>query len=135
MDDAAATPAPATVAHVALNADDPEAARRFYGAVFGWRFEPWGPPGFFHILTPDGERPGPIGALQQRRELVPGQRTVGAEVTVAVEDVEAVVAAVEAAGGTVLMAPTTITGVGTLVWFADPDGNPMGAMAYDADAE
>ena len=30
----------ADVAHLAINADDPEASLRFYEALFGWRFEP-----------------------------------------------------------------------------------------------
>ena len=30
----------------AINADDVPRARQFYTAVFGWNFEPWGPPGF-----------------------------------------------------------------------------------------
>ena len=40
-----------SIAHFAINADDVEASRRFYGALFGWRFEPWGPPGFLRIVS------------------------------------------------------------------------------------
>jgi uncharacterized protein len=123
-----------TVSHVAINADDPVATRHFYEQVFSWRFEPWGPPGFFHIKRADGSLPGPIGALQGRRELVPGQRTVGFECTVAVDDVDAVLAATAAAGGTVLMDKTTIAGVGDLAFVQDPSGNVVGAMRYDAAA-
>ena len=32
---------PGHLAHFAINADDVTAARTFYGAVFGWTFEPW----------------------------------------------------------------------------------------------
>ncbi len=39
-----------------------------------------------------------------------------------------------AAGGRVLMAPTTIVGVGHLVWLGDPAGNVVGAMKYDPEA-
>ena len=35
---------PNNVVHFAVHADDLPRARRFYEAVFGWRFEPWGPP-------------------------------------------------------------------------------------------
>jgi uncharacterized protein len=128
-------PAPGHLAHFAVNADDTVAARRFYAAVFGWTFEAWGPPGFFHIRTADGTAPAGEAALQQRRDLVPGRPVTGFECTIAVEDVAAVVAAVEAQGGEVLMAPTTITGVGELVWFADPSGNVVGAMRYDPEAD
>jgi predicted enzyme related to lactoylglutathione lyase len=51
------------IAHFAINADDPEASLRFYEALFGWRFEPWGPPGFFRMERESG----PVIALQQRR--------------------------------------------------------------------
>ncbi len=63
--------------HFALNADDLDAARRFYGAVFGWQFTAWGPAGFFKITTAEGKLPGPIGALQQRRALLPDAPTNG----------------------------------------------------------
>ncbi|HET6949656.1 MAG TPA: VOC family protein [Acidimicrobiales bacterium] len=129
------TPPAGHVAHVAINADDVERARRFYGAVFGWTFEPWGPPGFFHIRTGSGERPGLEAALQARRDLVGGRPTTGFECTVAVDDVDAVTAAVIAGGGTVLMEKTTIAGVGDLVFFADPSGNVCGAMRYDPEAD
>ena len=125
-------PRPGDVAHFAINADDVTAAREFYAAVFGWRFEPWGPPGFFHVLTADGDRPGIIGALQRRRELVPGQRMPGFEVTVAVADVDAVTATVRVNGGRILLEKTTIPGVGDLIFFEDPAGNVAGAMRYDS---
>jgi uncharacterized protein len=122
------------VAHFAVNADDVDEARRFYGAVFGWTFEPWGPPEFFHIRTADGGEPGLHAALQGRRDF-DRRRVVGFECTVAVDDVDAVVEAVRAGGGTVLMEKTTLAGIGDLVWFADPSGNVVGAMQYHADAD
>ena len=125
------------LAHLAINADDVEATRRFYEEVFGWRFEPWGPPDFFHIDTnaETGADAGPRGALQRRRELEPGTRTVGFECTIAVSDVDAVAKAAVAAGGRVVMARSTISGVGDLVFVADPSGNVVGAMRYDGSAE
>jgi predicted enzyme related to lactoylglutathione lyase len=120
------------VTHFAVNADDIDAARQFYEQVFDWRFVEMAP-GFLRIQTADGSLPGPIGALQQRRELEPGTRTVGFECTVAVTDLDAAVAAAEGAGGRVLMPPTVISGVGTLAFLADPSGNVVGAMRYDAE--
>ena len=122
------------VRHFSINADDLQRARRFYERVFAWRFEPWGPPGFFMIATGDGEVP--LGSLQQRRELVPGKRMAGFECTIAVEqDVAEVAAAVTANGGRILMEKATIPGVGDLIFFEDPDGNVAGAMRYDRRAE
>ncbi|HET9315263.1 MAG TPA: VOC family protein [Vicinamibacteria bacterium] len=122
------------VRHFAINADDLPRARRFYERVFAWKFEPWGPPGFFQIAT--GGKGDPIGALQQRRELVKGLRTNGFECTIAVDqDVEKVAAAVKANGGRIVMEKATIPGVGDLIFFEDPEGNLAGAMRYDANAE
>ncbi|WP_395726588.1 VOC family protein [Nakamurella sp.] len=123
------------LAHFAINADDVEASRAFYEDAFGWRFAAWGPPGFYRIHTGDDTHPGVEGALQQRRELAPGSRITGLECTFAVPDVDAFAQRARAAGGTVLMPRFTIAGVGHLVFVADPSGNPVGAMQYDADAE
>jgi predicted enzyme related to lactoylglutathione lyase len=117
--------------HFAINADDVERARAFYEAVFGWRFEAWGPPDFYRIAAGDGPR----GALQRRRELIEGQATLGYECTIAVSDVDATAAAVAARGGRVLMPRTTIAGVGDVMFFADPEGNAVGAIRYDPSAE
>ncbi len=122
----------APIAHFAINADDVEVARRFYSTVLGWSFEAWGPPGFFRVDT-GGQRSEVIGALQQRRDLA-GTKVVGYEATFAVDDVDAVVESARANGGKVLMEKTTITGVGDLVFIADPSGNPFGAMRYDESA-
>src|ERR1700712_572633 len=121
MSDPGTAPDLNAVAHFAINSDDVNAARDFYAAVFSWRFESWGPPGFFHIRRDDGSAPGSIGALQQRRELLPGTPQHGFECTVAVPDVQATLTAVQEAGGRVLMEPVIIPGVGELAFFADLD--------------
>ena len=91
---------PAKVCHFAINADDVQRAKAFYEAVFGWTFDPWGPPDFYQIKNAGA---GVLGALQGRRELKPGVRMAGYEATVGVEDLKATIAAVEAVGGRILM--------------------------------
>ncbi|HEY8076233.1 MAG TPA: VOC family protein, partial [Labilithrix sp.] len=59
-------PTPSHLAHFAIHADDLPRAQRFYEAVLGWKFEAWGPPGFFMIKTKKGEDPGTFGSLQER---------------------------------------------------------------------
>src|SRR4051812_48811599 len=115
------------LAHFAINADDVPAARRFYEALFGWRFAEAYGPGF--IRTHDA---GPIGVIQARRELLAGVRTTGVECTFAVDDIGAAVSGGEAHGGRVVLPPSVIPGAGELFFFADPDGNVAGAMRYDA---
>jgi len=93
--------------------------------------EAWGPPGFYRI---DSGEPSPVmGALQRRRELVPGTPTVGFECTVAVAELAAVEAAVTEAGGAVALPRSVIHGVGALMFFRDTEGNVFGAMQYGAD--
>ena len=121
-----------TIAHFAINADDVEKSRAFYARVFGWKFAAWGPPGFYQI---EAKGSPVLGALQGRRELVKGQRTVGFECTFAVASIDATEKAVKAAGGKIVLDRSVIVGVGTLMFFADPDGNVFGAMQYDAAAE
>jgi hypothetical protein len=119
------------LSHFAINADDVDATLRFYGDTFGWHFAQWGP-GFHRLPADDPAGPGVTAAVQQRRELVPGRPANGFECTLAVTDIDGTVAAALGAGGQLLMAPTTIAGVGRLVWLADPSGNVVGAMKYES---
>jgi len=119
-----------TLAHFSINADDVDRARAFYEKVFGWKSTAWGPPGFYQL-----EGPGMLAALQGRRDLVKGTRTVGFECTIAVDSIDAVEKAVLANGGKILLARSVIATVGTLMFFQDPEGNAFGAMQYDKRAE
>jgi predicted enzyme related to lactoylglutathione lyase len=118
---------PNDIAHFAIHADDCQRAKAFYEQAFGWTFEPFGPPNFWLITT----SPGALkGALQERRTPVSGEGMIGFECSIAVDDVQAAAKAVEASGGTVTLQPFEIEGVGTLVMFADTEGNVVGAMQY-----
>ena len=120
---------PATLRHFAINADDVPRAKKFYETVFGWKFKPWGPPGFYQTRSAGA---GFVGALQERREL-DGRTMPGAEITFGVEDIRETLAAIEAHGGKALMQPFRIEGVGELVFFQDTEGNIAGAMQYERD--
>jgi predicted enzyme related to lactoylglutathione lyase len=109
----------------AIAADDVERARLFYGSVFGWTFEDWGPPGFYLI-----HGAGLQGALQGRDAPPTGTGLRGFEMTIGVDDVDAIAAAVEAAGGKVVMPKFRIETVGDLIYFEDTEGNRVGAMRY-----
>jgi predicted enzyme related to lactoylglutathione lyase len=121
---------PAPLRHFAINADDVQRAKRFYEGVFGWSFSPWGPPDFYQ--TTDAGH-GVVGAVQKRRALLDGLVMRGFEATLGVEDIDAAIEAIEAAGGKIVMAPYRIEGVGELIYFQDPEGNIVGAMQYDQD--
>jgi predicted enzyme related to lactoylglutathione lyase len=106
-----------------VHADDLPRAQRFYGSVFGWRFEPWGPPGFFLVATGDKDDPGIQGSLQKRNEVVPGKPLFGFECTISVDDIDAAAAAVEARGGKIIFPKFEIPTVGWIVKIQDPEGN------------
>lgn len=125
---------PIQIKHFAINADDVPRARRFYERVFGWRFEAWGPPNFLQIFPGATNDPEVRGALQGRRELIEGQRTVGFECSFGVDDVDTIAAAVVANGGSIIIPRTLIPTVGYLIFFRDTEGNAVGAMQYDANA-
>lgn len=110
----------------AITADDVDRARAFYGAAFGWTFEDWGPPGFCLI-----HGAGLPGAIQERHEPLAGDHPRSFELTIGVEDIDVAIAAVAAAGGTIVMPKTTLPAVGTLIHFLDSEGNRMGAMQYE----
>jgi uncharacterized protein len=123
------------VAHYSINADDLKRAQSFYQGAFDWKFEPWGPPGFYMINTGDESSPRILGSLQGRRELVPGQKMTGYECTISVPSITKTIAAIKDHGGKLIMQKTVIAGVGSLVFFEDTEGNSVGAMQYDKGAE
>ncbi len=122
---------PNNLASFAIHADDVQRARRFYEAVFGWAFEPWGPPDFYLIHTGDEASPGVQGLLQQRRSPRGKDGPNCYECTIAVADVDAIARAVVEHGGTITMEKSNIPTVGDLIYFDDPEGNRVGAMKYE----
>ena len=120
------------LSHFAVTADDVQRARRFYERAFGWGFEPFGPPGFYIAHTDGPGKGGRVpGALQGRFEVVPGVIPTGYECTLAVSDIDKAIELITKAGGRVVMPKATIPTVGTMIRFADTEGNVVGAMQYE----
>jgi len=122
---------PNNVAAFAIHADDVTRARRFYEAVFGWTFEPWGPPDFYLIHTGDERHPG-VQGLMHKRQQPRGQGGPNCfECTISIDDVDAIAAAVKKHGGRITMEKMPIPTVGTVIYFDDTEGNRVGAMKYE----
>ncbi len=122
------------LAHFAINTDDVEATRAFYEAIFGWKFNAYGPPGFYQIDTGSG----PVtlmGALQQRRALVAGVQTRGFECTIAVASLDRTEAMLRERGAKIVLERSTLPQIGHLLFFEDPGGNFVGVMEFDRSAE
>jgi predicted enzyme related to lactoylglutathione lyase len=121
---------PNNLSFFAINADDVPRARRFYETVFGWSFEPWGPPNFYLIET-GKEQVEVRGGLQERRELAPGQKMVGFECTISVANIDQAIRAIEANGGRIAAPKFHIPTVGTVAYFFDTEGNVVGLIQQE----
>jgi predicted enzyme related to lactoylglutathione lyase len=122
---------PNNLASFALHVDDVDRARAFYEAVFGWVFEPWGPPGFYLIHTGDEASPGIQGLMHARQTPRTGTGLNGIEATFSVSDVDAIAASAKARGATITVPKFVIPTVGALIRFLDPEGNDIGIMQYE----
>jgi uncharacterized protein len=125
---------PNNISAFSIHSDDLTRARRFYEQVFGWRFEPWGPPDFYLVHTGDETDSGVLGLMHKRREPVTGTGMIGFECTIGVDDIDQIIRAIEANGGNIAMSKFHIPTVGTGIYFHDTEGNYVGAMQYEPEA-
>jgi len=105
---------------------DPDAASEFYTRVAGWGIQPWQGPesdagGEPYMMWTAGEKPVGGRARLPEEAVAEGARTHWLSY-VTVPDAEAAVKKTEALGGSVLMGPTTMSGVGTFAVLRDPQG-------------
>lgn len=120
--------------HFEIHAADLDRAQLFYESLCGWTFRPWSED--YRLIETGGEGPGINGGLVRRRGESPrgGEPVTSWVCTVDVDDVDAMVARAEAAGGAVAVAKMAIPGVGWLAYVKDPDGNIFGMMQEDGAA-
>jgi predicted enzyme related to lactoylglutathione lyase len=112
------------VVHFEIPVDDGARAIAFYSQVFGWTLEQWGPVEYW--TTTAGEGDGIGGALTTRSDDVPSLMFY-----IEVDDVDAALEAVEAAGGARLTDRMPIPTVGWSAFFRDPEGNKVGVFQAD----
>ena len=121
-----------TIVHFDIGSEDPERARRFYEALFGWRME--SPPGmndYYLIETRDSDgNPGVGGGLGKRGD--PGQRITS---YIGVSSIDEYVAKVEQLGGKVVMPRMAVPGWGYLAICFDTEDNMFGLWQEDRSAK
>jgi predicted enzyme related to lactoylglutathione lyase len=101
-----------------IPADNPERARKFYGALFGWKVEPFpGMTDYWHIDTGGGDDT-PDGGLMVRKH--PGQPITN---YVAVSSVDKSAAKVEKLGGTICKSKMAVPQMGYFVICQDTEDN------------
>ena len=108
------------ITHIEFPADDPERAKRFYGAVAGWEFGEMDAFPDYHLFR-NGERSG--GAIGRRG------RSTGQVIRlyITVDSLEEACAAAEANGGTILEQPADIGGgMGRFAVVRDTEGSEIG---------
>ncbi len=105
--------------HVELPITDLERSKRFYGEIFGWQFMTHGD---YTLYSTPGGREGVGGGLFHPPPGVP--RAIVDYVLV--DEIEPVVAKVEARGGRLINPKMEVHGAGWFALVADPDGNVFG---------
>lgn len=104
-----------------LGTPDVEGAVAFYRALFGWQFQPVGSEADgYGLLQHDGKTVAAIGRLTEE------SASSSWMLCFQTVDAEATARAVEAAGGSVRVAPTDVSTAGRMARFADPTDADFG---------
>jgi predicted enzyme related to lactoylglutathione lyase len=105
-------------AWIELSSGDPEGSREYYSKLLGWKIDVDPDPkyGGYGMARIGGKDVAGIGAKQS-----PDQPTAWS-VYIGTNDAEETAKKVEAAGGTVVMAPFEVAEQGTMAVFQDPSG-------------
>jgi len=111
------------------------AARRFFEDVFGWRFARFPMPyEYYTIQAGDEGEPGFDGGIGAAKDApLSGGRPL-TQVTVPVDDLDALIAKVEASGGRVVEGKMPIPGIGWYATCAEPGGLMFGLIEADPTA-
>ena len=125
------------VVHFEIHGSDPAVLVDFYGRLLGWTFQQFGDMPYWSIDTGEGAMNqggaghGINGGLTQRQGPKPeiGGAVNGANLVVAVDDVDGLFAKGLELGGTEAIAPNDMPGVGRLAYLHDPDGNVFGLIS------
>jgi len=120
------------VVHFEIPADDLSRATGFYKQAFGWTITSIPEMQYTLVQTAPSDPQGtPVepGAINGGM-LVRQAPVTSPVVTVEVDDIQAVVAKIRAAGGTVHGEPQTVGGMGMSAYFTDTEGNTLGLWQY-----
>ena len=111
--------------HIDVISGDPERAKRFYGQVFGWQFEDLPGTGYTNVRTSEDGIESGIGGVAQAVGALP-PATSGVVAFILAPDMDETLAAIERAGGEVVIPTTDVMGYGRFAHFRDPNGNVIG---------
>lgn len=112
------------IVHHEIFADDRLQTAQFYADLFGWEVRDFADMNYT-MVDIDEDAPG-IG-IGQRSAENPGATTFYIDS----EDLAADLEAIKVKGGTVVVEPMEVPGVGTMAFFADPAGNLMAIAKFE----
>jgi predicted enzyme related to lactoylglutathione lyase len=108
-----------TIDYIEIGVTDVEAAKAFYFGAFGWNFNDYGPD--YAGIQGEGKE---VGGLRRADVVTAG----GPLIVLFSADLEASLAAVTAAGGSITVEPFQFPG-GRRFHFTDPSGNELAVWA------
>jgi len=118
------------IVHFDITADDPMRAQKFYGGIFGWKFDKWnGPMEYWMVKTGYEKDPGIDGGLSKR---VAGHESMN---TIEVPSVDEYAKKIQSNGGQVIAPKMPIQGVGYFATCKDTEGNSFGIIEMDQNAK
>lgn len=104
--------------HIEIPTRSLSKAKKFYGKIFGWKFEDMPGSGYSLYETPGGVGGG-LSECKDRK--APPMISY-----ILVDDIEKTVQKVTKAGGKLKEAKSEVPGFGSYAVVTDPDGNPVG---------
>lgn len=111
-----------------LLSPDADASKAFYQQVIGWTIHPADPGGMDYRMIDTGGNDFAGGMMQLTPELQGGGAKPGWLFYIGVDNVDASIATIVAAGGSVRMPAIDLPGVGRMALVADPQGIPFYVM-------
>lgn len=127
------------IVHFEIHAEDPKRAIKFYQDVFGWKLDQWGDQQYWMVMTAekDSTEPGINGGLLIRRGEAPAEgQAVNAYVcTMQVDNIDEMIAKVEAHGGKVAVPKFAFPGMAWQAYYKDTEGNIFGLHQPDVNAK
>ncbi|WP_340541098.1 VOC family protein [Nocardioides sp. GXZ039] len=116
-----------------MPADDVERASSFYAKVFGWGTPPMGTEGAYALTTAadDFGNPTEIGGINGGIHRRTDPADAGPVVNISVDDLDATLEQIVAAGGRVVQPRSEVDEFGlSMALFADTEGNVLGIYRF-----
>ncbi len=108
------------VVHFEITGKDAKKLQGFYGGLFGWHIDASNPMNYGIVDTHgEGGIGGGIGSAEGQNQVT---------FYVQVDDVQAYLSKIEAAGGKTIVPVTEVPDMVTFALFADPEGNVVGLV-------